>query len=119
MINQQTSSTQQQHATLTLHSLVVQDRADQDDYVVLLVGVEEHPVAGVEEHPEHGPVLPHLGGHDVSAEIWESGPQVPAGLWLTIVTAISPGIWSNGRQVWTVNITQAAAGNWLNHNWLL
>ena len=58
-----------QHATLTLHSLVVQDRADQDDYVVLLVGVEEHPVAGVEEHSKHGPVLPHLGGHDVSAEI--------------------------------------------------
>ena len=56
-------------ATLTLHSLVVEDRADQDDDVVLLVGVEEHPAAGVEEDPEHGPVLPHLGGYDVGAEI--------------------------------------------------
>ena len=57
------------NATLTLHSLVVEDRADEDDDVVLLVGVEEHPVARVEEHPEHGPVLPHLSGYDVSAQI--------------------------------------------------
>ena len=79
-------------ATLTLHSLVVEDRADQDDDVVLLVGVEEHPAAGVEEDPEHGPVLPHLGSHDVGAEVRQPGPQVPAGVGLTIVTPISAGV---------------------------
>ena len=79
-------------ATLTLHSLVVEDRADQDDDVVLLVCVEEHSAAGVEEDPEHGPVLPHLCGHDVGAEIRQSGPQVPAGVGLTIVTPISAGV---------------------------
>ena len=61
-------------ATLTLDSLVVQDRGDKDDDVVLLVGVEEHPAAGVEEDPEHGPVLPHLRGHDVGADVRQSGP---------------------------------------------
>ena len=76
----------------TFDSIVVEDDTDQDaDLVPLAVAG-----AGVEQDPEDWLILPDLPGHDVGAQIRQTGSQIAHGFHLDPVGSIATArIWSS------------------------